>query len=50
MIDQVFDNINRLFVFSFKNGNDDSKRLSFGKYSMKIQELLLLDYYDYYHH
>ena len=32
LIDPTFRNINRLFVLSFKNGNDDPKRDSFDKY------------------
>ena len=32
LIDPVFRTINRLFVLSFKNGNDDSTRSSFDEY------------------
>ena len=32
LIDPAVRNINRLFVLSFKNGNDDPKRDSFDKY------------------
>ena len=35
LIDPTFWNINRLFVFSFKNGNDDPKRNSFDRYYIK---------------
>ena len=41
MIDPTFRNINRLFVLSFKIGNDDSLRDSFDKYyipSVKIKD------------
>ena len=34
LIDPKFRNINRLFVPSFKSGNDDSTRYSFDKYNM----------------
>ena len=39
MIDPTFRNINRLFVFSFKNGNDDPKRNPFDKYYMSLVEI-----------
>ena len=32
LIDPTFRNINKFFVFSFKNGNDNSKRNSFDEY------------------
>ena len=32
MIDITFRNINRLFVFSFRNGDDDPTRNSFNQY------------------
>ena len=36
MIDPTFRNINRLFVLSFKNGDDDPARNSFDKYYMSL--------------
>ena len=39
MIDPVFRNINRLFVLSFKNGNNDSKRDSFDAYYILLVEI-----------
>ena len=39
MIDPAFRNINRLFVFSFKNGDDDSTRYSFDKYYMPLVKI-----------
>ena len=39
LIDPAFRNINRLFVLSFKNGNDDPKRDSFVKYNMPLVEI-----------
>ena len=39
LIDPTFRNINRLFVFSFKNSNDDPKRDSFDKYYMLLVEI-----------
>ena len=38
-IDPAFTNINRLFVLSFKNGNDDPTRDSFYKYYMSLVEI-----------
>ena len=38
MIDQTFRNINRLFVLSFKNGDDDPTRNSYDKYYMPLVE------------
>ena len=38
LVDIIFRNINRLFVFSFKNGNNDPARDSFGKYYMTLVE------------
>ena len=35
----MFRNINRLFVLSFKNGNDDLTRDSFEKYYMSLVEI-----------
>ena len=35
----TFRSINRLFVSSFKNDNDDSARNSFGKYYMPLEEI-----------
>ena len=39
MNDQTFRNINRLFVFPFKNSNNDSTRDSFGKHYMPLVEI-----------
>ena len=39
LIDPAFRNINRLFVLSFKNGNDDPPRYSFNKYYMPLVEI-----------
>ena len=39
LIDPEFRNINRLFVLSFKNGNDDPTRDSFNKYYMPLVEI-----------
>ena len=39
LIDPTFRNINRLFVISFKNGDDDTTRNSFGKYYMSLVEI-----------
>ena len=39
MIDPTFRNINRLFVFSFKNGDDDPTRNSFDEYYMPLAEI-----------
>ena len=36
LIDPTFKNINRLFVLSFKNGNDDSIRYSSDKYYIPL--------------
>ena len=36
MTDPTFRNINRLFVLSFKNGNDDPTRDPFEKYYMPL--------------
>ena len=38
MIDLTFRNINRLFVFSFRNGNNDPTRDSFDKYYISLIE------------
>ena len=38
-IDRTFRNINRLFVLSFKNGNDDPSRDVFDKYYMPLVEI-----------
>ena len=38
-IDPAFTNIDRLFVLSFKNGNDDPMRDSFDKYYMSLVEI-----------
>ena len=39
LIDPTFRNINRLFVLSFKNGNNVSMRDSFNKYYMSLVEI-----------
>ena len=39
LIDPTFRNINRLFVLSFKNGNDDPTKDSFDKYYMPLIEV-----------
>ena len=39
MIDVTFTNINRLFVLSFKNGNDDPTRNYFDKYCKPLVEM-----------
>ena len=39
MIDPAFRNINRLFVLSFKNGENDPTRDSFEKYCMLLVEI-----------
>ena len=39
LIDLIFRNINRLFVLSFKNGDDDSTRYSINKYYMALVEI-----------
>ena len=39
LIDATFRKINRLFVLSFKNGNDDPTRDSFDKYFMPLLEI-----------
>ena len=39
MIDPTFRNINRLFVLSFKDGNDGPTRDSFDKYFMQLVEI-----------
>ena len=39
MIDPTFININRLFVLSFKNGNNDPTRDYFDKYYMPLLEI-----------
>ena len=39
MVDVTFTNFNRLFVLSFKNGNDDPTRNSFDKYYMPLVEI-----------
>ena len=38
MIDPTFRNINRQFVFSFRNGGNDSTRESFDNYYMPLVE------------
>ena len=39
LIEPTFRNINRMFILSFKNGNDDSARDSFGKYYIPLLEI-----------
>ena len=39
MNDPTFRNINRLFVLSFKNGNNDPTRTSLAKYYMSLVEM-----------
>ena len=39
LIDPIFRNNNRLFVLSFKNGNNDPTRYSFDKYYMPLVEI-----------
>ena len=39
LIDPTFRNINRLFVLSFKNVNNDPTRDSFDKYYMSLVEI-----------
>ena len=39
MIDPTFRNINRLFVLSFKNGDNDPTRNSFVKYYIPLVEI-----------
>ena len=39
MIDPTFRNVNRLFVLSCKNGDNDHKRNSFDKYQMSLLEI-----------
>ena len=39
LIDRTFRNINRLFLLSFKNSNDDATRDNFDKYYMPLVEI-----------
>ena len=39
LIDPTFRNINRLFILSFKNGNDDPTRNSFDEYDITLVEI-----------
>ena len=39
IIDLKFRNINRLFVFTFKNNDSDSKRNSFDKYYIPLARI-----------
>ena len=39
LIDPTFKNINRLFVLSFKHGDDDPARYSFDQYHMPLVEI-----------
>ena len=41
LIGPTFRNINRLFVLSFKNGNDDPTKKSFVRYYMPFVEILI---------
>ena len=43
MTDLTFRDINRLFIFSFKNGNDDLERNSFSKRLQCIKQLIKHD-------
>ena len=40
LIDKTFRNVNRLFVLSFKNGNNDPTRNSFDRYYIPLVELI----------
>ena len=54
LIDPTFRNINRLFVLSSKNGNNDPTRNSFDKYYMSLVEIkdfnVLIDDKPFYDH
>ena len=39
MVDPVFRNVNRLFAFLFKNGNDNATRDSLDKYYTRLVEI-----------
>ena len=39
MIDPKFRNINKLFILSFKTGNNDPTKTSFVKYHMSLVEI-----------
>ena len=39
LIDPIFRNVNRLFVLTFKNGNNDPTRNYFNKYYMPLVEM-----------
>ena len=39
MIDPTFRNVNRFFIFSFKNGEDDPTRDAFDKYYMPLVQI-----------
>ena len=39
LIDPTFRKINRLFIFSFKNGNNYPTRYHFGKHDMTLVEI-----------
>ena len=43
LVDPTIRNINRLFVLSFKNGNNDPARDSFNEYYMPLVEMKSLD-------
>ena len=43
LVDPTIRNINRLFVLSFKNGNNDPARDSFNEYYMPLVEMKNLD-------
>ena len=39
LIDPIFRNVNRLFVLTFENGNNDPTRNYFNKYYMPLVEM-----------
>ena len=39
LIDPIFRNVNRLFVLTFKNGDNDPTRNYFNKYYMPLVEI-----------
>ena len=43
-IDPTFRNINRLFVLSFKNGDNNPTRNSFNKYYILLLSEILMNY------
>ena len=46
LTDPTFRNINRLFVLTFKNGNNDPTRDSVNKYYMPCYVMLCILYFD----